>query len=296
MSVVLDKGDKRRETMSDQMTSGSHYSLNAFYDAYPRVEEEFQSALDASLNPRGPEMLYDLVRGLRLPVGASVIDLGCGEGKHTLELASRFGFHVLGVDPVERHIELAKKALEERATSQPELRGQVRFEPGSAETIPAEDASVDLVWCRDVLVHVAALDQAYASCRRVLRDGGHVLVYQMFGTERLEAREAAWLWDTMGVAPESARPDHAEAAIAQAGFRVEHCIEPGSDWGEWAEEHAGQGTRRLLHAARLLRAPERYIAQFGRATYEIKLGDCLWHIYRMIGKLSPRIYLLSVAP
>jgi hypothetical protein len=30
-----------------------------------------------------------------------------------------------------------------------------------------------------------------------------------------------------------------------------------------------------------------------RACYDIKLGDCLWHIYRMIGKLSSRIYLLS---
>ena len=181
------------------------------------------------------------------------------------------------------------------ATSQPELRGQIRFELGTAETIPAENASADLVWCRDVLVHVAALDQAYASCRRVLRDGGHMLVYQMFGTERLEPSEATWLWDTMGVAPESARPERTEAAIAQAGFRVEQWIELGSEWGERAEERADQGTRHLLHAARLLRAPERYVAQFGQAAYDIKLGDCLWHIYRMIGKLSPRIYLLSVA-
>jgi hypothetical protein len=34
--------------------------------------------------------------------------------------------------------------------------------------------------------------------------GGYMLVYQMFGTERLELREAAWLWETMGVVPESA--------------------------------------------------------------------------------------------
>ena len=241
--------------MGDQTISDGHFSLEDFYDAYPRVEEEFQSALDVSLNPRGPEMLYDLVRDLRLPQDATVIDLGCGEGKHTLELASRFGFHVLGVDPVERHIELANKALEELAVRQPELRGQVRFELGMAETIPAENASADLVWCRDVLVHVAALDQAYSSCRRVLRGGGHMLVYQMFGTERLEPNEASWLWDTMGVAPESARPERTEVVIAQAGFRVEQWIELRSEWGERAEEHADQGTRHLLHAARLLRAP-----------------------------------------
>src|SRR5207244_4504335 len=117
--------------------------------------------------------------------------------KHTLELAARFGFHVLGVDPVERHIELANKALEDVAIHQPKLHQLARFASGTAEMIPADDASVDLIWCRDVLVHVAALDWAYASCRRVLRAGGHMLVYQMFGTERLEPREAAWLWATM---------------------------------------------------------------------------------------------------
>ncbi len=41
------------------------------------------------------------------------------------------------------------------------------------------------------------------------------------------------------------------------------------------------------------RDPERYIARFGRQNYDIKLGDCLWHIYRMIGKLSGHGYLLA---
>jgi hypothetical protein len=27
--------------------------------------------------------------------------------------------------------------------------------------------------------------------------------------------------------------------------------------------------------------------------HDIALGDCLWHVYRLIGKLSDRIYLLS---
>jgi hypothetical protein len=48
-----------------------------------------------------------------------------------------------------------------------------------------------------------------------------------------------------------------------------------------------------LHAARLLREPERYITRFGKQNYDIKPGDCLWHVYRMIGKLSSRVYLLS---
>lgn len=59
------------------------------------------------------------------------------------------------------------------------------------------------------------------------------------------------------------------------------------------QEDTGEPGRRLLHAARLLRDPERYIAKFGRSAYDIMLGDCLWHVYRMIGKLSARVYLLK---
>jgi hypothetical protein len=54
-------------------------------------------------------------------------------------------------------------------------------------------------------------------------------------------------------------------------------MEIGSEWGELAEEENGKPGRRLLWAARLLRDPERYVARFGRANYEVMLGDCLWH-------------------
>ncbi|HEV8672136.1 MAG TPA: class I SAM-dependent methyltransferase, partial [Candidatus Limnocylindria bacterium] len=258
------------------MGSLSRAELDSFYDAYPRIEAEFQAALDTSLHPRGPEFLYELVRDLGLPRGANVVDVGCGEGEHTLALAERLGLAVRGIDPVQRHIDLAREALSAAAKQNPELSTRVRFEIGAAEAIPLGDASVDLVWCRDVLVHVEALDAAYAEFRRVLRSGGRVLVYQWFGTDRLEPREAAWLWQTMRGARASADPQRTEAAITAAGLRIEKRIELGSEWGERAEEERGDASRRLLRAARLLRAPERYITRFGQAAYDIMLGDCLW--------------------
>jgi ubiquinone/menaquinone biosynthesis C-methylase UbiE len=270
-------------------------SFDEFYDDYPRIESAFQAALDESLNPRGPELLYEIVSKLRLPPGAHVVDIGCGEGQHSIKLAEQFGFAVHGLDPVPRHIELASEALGTAAKRKPELSKLVRFEPGVAVALPARDASVDLIWCREALIHFDALDTAFAQCRRVLRSGGCMLIYQMFGTDRLEPREAAWLWATLGVVPANTNPQHIEAAFAGAGFQIDECIELTSEGGERAQEETGDAGRRLIHAARLLRAPERYIAKFGRTAYDIMLGDCLWHIYRMIGKLSPRIYLLKLS-
>jgi hypothetical protein len=97
----------------------------------------------------------------------------------------------------------------------------------------------------------------------------------------------------MGCSPAAMRPESTEAAITGAGLRIDRCAVLGTEWGEYAQEHAQQPGRHLLHAARLIRDPDRYITRFGQENYDIKLGDCLRHIYRMIGKLSSRVYLLS---
>ena len=152
-------------------------SFDDFYDEYPRIEAAFQAALDESLNSRGPEFLFEIVGRLDLPPGASVLDLGCGEGRQSIKLAEDFGFPVQGIDLVPRQIELAEEELGRAAKRKPELSGLVRFGPGSAEEIPVPDASVDLIWCREVLMHVD-LDKAFAECRRVLRGGGWMLIYK----------------------------------------------------------------------------------------------------------------------
>jgi len=260
------------------------WSLVQAYDAYPQIEEEFSAALDQSLDPRGPDLLYDVVARLRLAAGAVVLDVGSGEGRQAMTLHQRFGFRVTGIDPVPRHVEAARA-----------LAGQDGpvFEVGAAENIPVGSGTADLVWCRDVLVHVADLPRAYAEFRRVLRPGGHAIVYQMFGSELLEPREAAWLWAAMGVVPDSADPARAEAAIAAAGLRIDERLEIGSEWSEWVEEHHHSASRKLLHASRLQRNWASYLERYGQAACDMMLGDCLWHVYAMIGKLTRRVYLLS---
>jgi SAM-dependent methyltransferase len=256
--------------------------LELSYDQFPRVEAAFHEALEESLGPRGPDVLFELVAGFGLAAGSTAIDVGCGEGRHTSTLADRFGFVVTGFDPLPRHVELARSAYP-----------GVCFELGRAEALPVEDASVDLVWCRDVLILVTDLDRVYEEFRRVLKPGGRALVYQMFAGERLEPREAAELWRLLGGDRRSADPAVTERAIEAAGLRVDARIVLGSEWGEHAEELEGKPGKRLLWAARLLRDPARYVARFGTANYEVMLGDCLWHVYAMIGKLERRVHVLS---
>jgi len=255
------------------------------HDAYDLIEDEFNRELDGSLGPSGPDSLFGYVAEMGLPPGAVVVDAGCGEGEFAVELAARFGFNVTGVDPVLRCVH---EALRNAPPGCP-----VTFTAGTSEHLPLPSGSVDLVWSRDVLSLVEDLDAAYREFRRVLKPGGRAMIYQMFATSLLEPAEAAFLLPVMACWASAMRPETTEAAISGAGLLIDRCVVLASEWGEYYQEHVPDRSRHLLHAARLLRDPERYTTRFGKQNYDIKLGDCLWHVYRMIGKLSGRIYLLS---
>ena len=253
-------------------------SMAASYDDYPRIEAEFQELLDGSLDPRGPGSLLDIVAGLSLPKRSTVVDVGCGEGDDALALHKRLGVDVHGVDPVARHVELASAAAVAAGVAD-----RVTFELGSAERIPLDDASVDLVWAKEMLMY-ADLDAAFAEFHRVLRPGGLGFVYQVLTGPEMSDAEGDAFWATDGLG-KSVRPADIERAIADHSLALVDRIDFGSEWGEYAQERSGAGGRRLLHAARLRRDPQRYIDAFGPTNYRIMLGDCMWHIYRMIGKL-----------
>ncbi len=226
-------------------------------------------------------MPFEVVAALGLPAGARAVDVGCGEGRDAVALARRFGLLVTAVDPLLRHLELAREeAGEER----------VRVVAGVVEALPVGDGGADLVWCREVLSHVPDLGAAFGEVGRVLADGGQAVVHQVCRTERLLPEEATGVLAFLGRHPTA---EALQVAATTAGLRVVERLDLGSETGEWAEERSGAGTRRLLHVARLLRQPDRYVERFGRAAYDIMLGDCLWHVHRMVGKLASTVFVLG---
>ena len=91
--------------------------------------------------------------------GRRVLDLGCGEGDFAAA-AAEAGADVLSVD-------VAAEAIRRARARHPDLR----FEHVD-DTLPADDASFDLVWCSEVLEHVLDTARLLSEARRVLRTGG----------------------------------------------------------------------------------------------------------------------------
>jgi SAM-dependent methyltransferase len=94
-----------------------------------------------------------------------VLDLGCGAGRFVAALRGA------GVDAV--GVEVAQAALDRAARVAPGADLRLLGDDG---TIPLDHGSVDLVWCSEVLEHVADGAALLGEARRVLRRGGRLLV------------------------------------------------------------------------------------------------------------------------
>jgi hypothetical protein len=154
------------------------------------------------------------------------------------------------------------------------------------------DGAVAHVWCRDVLNHVD-LVHGLAECRRVLVPGGGMLVYQTFGTELIEPKEAARLYRSMAIVPTNMDDAYFEATARANGFAIELKDAIDSEWRERrAEEGNQEAIEDLLAVARIRRNRGALVARFGEDAIEAALGGSLWGIYQFLGKLRPTVYLL----
>ena len=113
---------------------------------------------------------WDRVLGLAVGgrSGIEALDVGCGTGFLSLELATR-GHRVIGIDFAPEMLALAKEKAAAAAA-------QIRFEHADAENLPFAPASFDLVITRHVLWTLPHPEAAIVEWMRVLRPGGRLAV------------------------------------------------------------------------------------------------------------------------
>lgn len=243
--------------------------------------------LDRSLDPPGPESMLTFATE-RLTPASVVLDVGCRDASHLIELVRATGASGVGIDPLGRFVERAREAVAEAG-----LDARIQVVQGVMEDIPRPDGFFDLVWCRDVIEIVEALDPALAEVARVLRPGGHLIVFTVFATDRLEPKEAALLAQSLAVVPTNLVEAKVEAAFSRAGLDVARKDVIGTEWREYAEERTRPVSRDLLRLARLRRQRDRIVEDAGEEIYGHIESSLHWGVYQFLGKLLPTIYVLG---
>jgi SAM-dependent methyltransferase len=222
-------------------------------------EPEQDPRLGKSLDPRGKEWLFELFASLGPKPGEFLLDVGARDGRHFKRLVEAHGLHGLALDPVPNGPDVVE---------------------GVIESLPVDDASVDWIWARDMLVHVD-LERGFSECARVLKPGGRMVAYVTLATDLLEPRERAWLSDAVALVNLDADRLEAAASVLQ----LEQKVELGSEWrermiedGEWDANDA------LLRLARMRRLGSGNPADG---------ADLAWGIYQLLGKTCPTVYVWS---
>jgi 2-polyprenyl-6-hydroxyphenyl methylase/3-demethylubiquinone-9 3-methyltransferase len=123
------------------------------------------AVLRTALNPVRLRYIQRVLARLGIdPVGRQVLDVGCGGGLLAESLA-RLGCSVTGIDP-------SKPSLAVALTHATHDALDIDYRQGTAEHLPFDAASFDVVCCCDVLEHLPDVDRALAEIARVLRPGG----------------------------------------------------------------------------------------------------------------------------
>ncbi|MBZ9884556.1 methyltransferase domain-containing protein [Mesorhizobium sp. CA10] len=119
------------------------------------------------LSPGGPDEVDHVVEGLSLK-GKTILDIGCGAGGITLHLTATHGAaRATGFDVEKPVIETARRGVIRKG-----LEDRVSFVQPPPGPLPFTNASFDVVFSKDALLHVPDKDSLFAEIFRVLKPGG----------------------------------------------------------------------------------------------------------------------------
>jgi SAM-dependent methyltransferase len=196
--------------------------------------------------------------------GQTVIDLGCGPGFATLDLAGVVGEagRVIALDRSRRFLDVLERACAARGVGNVEAR-ECDF---AAEALPVADGSADAAWSRWVFSFVERPREVLARAARALRVGGALVVHEYFdyGAWRAAPRDAV-VEDFVArvMASWRARGGEPDIGLDLLGWMPAQGLEiasvramievaaPGSPHWEWLQEFAAVGRQRLVELGEL---------------------------------------------
>ncbi len=102
--------------------------------------------------------------------GQCVLELGCGAGSMTTWIAAEVGNsgRVIAVDASEKQLEIARAAADRAGLS------NIDFVCSTVETLDLPGGSIDLAYCRLLLMHLTDPKRVVGDIRKYLKSGGAI--------------------------------------------------------------------------------------------------------------------------
>ncbi len=186
---------------------GSSSACNSFYDP-AEVAALPPEARAASMGSGNPTAIAELAPGER------VLDLGSGGGIDVLLAAQRVGptGFAYGVDMTDEMLAVARANAERAGAT------NVEFRKGVIESVPLDDATVDVVISNCVINLSPDKPAVLADAFRVLAPGGRLRVADVVAGDEMTAEDRAALGDYAGCAAGALSRSEYLDLLGRAGF------------------------------------------------------------------------------
>jgi ubiquinone/menaquinone biosynthesis C-methylase UbiE len=147
---------------------------------YDRVATAYESRYERNDYSGVEQALTGFVQRRPETGGQCVLEVGSGTG-HWLEFLRGTRRQLIGVDLSHRMLQVAQERL-----------GGGRLVRARAERLPIESSSVDQIFCINALHHFSDVPAFFSEVRRVLRQGGGLLIV---GLDPHTVRDQWWIYD-----------------------------------------------------------------------------------------------------
>ena len=147
-------------------------SVNTHFDAAASYWDEVYQGQDLQgiIYQQRQAAVLDYVDAAQLAPGAQVLEIGCGAGHLTVELARR-GLHVDAIDASPGMVELAARQAREAGLDQ-----HVSVSEADVHALPFATSHFDVVVAVGVIPWLHSPDAAVAEMARVLSPGGSLIL------------------------------------------------------------------------------------------------------------------------
>ncbi len=162
--------------------------------------------------------LHRLINEFIIGQGLRILDVGCGTGFLSLELA-REGHRVTGVDNSEEMVDIAVRTMKSDPYSSE--RGSLEYKLADFTTLENPENDYDLLIISRTLHHIPQPMKVLDKARKLLREGGRLVCVE-FAYDQFDEQTATWLYQTEKTLedaglykPESKYPSGLHAATSQ---------------------------------------------------------------------------------
>jgi len=106
----------------------------------------------------------------RLTKEHRILDIGCGTGTQTIDLARSTEAHIVAVDNHPPFIDTLAKKISEHG-----FEGRITAQVGDMADLKFPDGSFDVIWSEGA-IFIIGFSQGLKSWRRLLKPGGHMVI------------------------------------------------------------------------------------------------------------------------